>query len=627
MTWDHLHDEDVLYEFHGHRPDQLTPGRFYRGEVDGFADFGVFVTIGDNVTGLLHRSNIDRRLEHLDWDEGDEVIVQVEGVRDNGNVDLSWSIRQSPREFRGKGVDDPTGETETATDAEPEEPEETAETPPAEEETSEPSRTPSLQEVSVEDLDDLVGEQVRLTGRIEEIRQTSGPTIFTLGDETGDVECAAFEAAGVRAFPDIEEEDAVSLVGHVERHRGAVQVETETIEALEEPTRSEVIDRLEAAAAKRAEPDETALLVEDERIDAVRDDIEEVATTLRRAVQTERSIVIRHPTTVDSVVGGAALEKALRSLTAQVHPDAAARQWFVTRRPMDEPWYDLGDAMYDVTDAGEEQPLIVVVGAGTARKDRSALSFLDVYDVDRVIVDAYERGESEEGATAVNAPGAAVTTVAANVAGMVDDTIRSDLVHLPAISYGYDIPETYRALAAENGYDAATTQDRHDAIALVAYYQRYDDKRELIADMLFDGEAAVELAGHVSGQFRDRLETAVTTAQENADVIQLTGGQSTMLLDADALTHRYAFPPRVVLARSLLREAEVDTVVVLDTDACYLASEAPIDLERIAEHIETHVPNAAVEALRDRITFLAGKRDAVREAVLDALVVNDQPVR
>ena len=65
------HEEDVCFEFTGNRPDQLTPGRYYRGTVDGFADFGVFIDIGDQVTGLLHTSELDRRLESLDWDPGD----------------------------------------------------------------------------------------------------------------------------------------------------------------------------------------------------------------------------------------------------------------------------------------------------------------------------------------------------------------------------------------------------------------------------------------------------------------------------------------------------------------------------------------------------------------------------
>jgi len=105
-----LHEEDVVFEFRGSRPDELTSGRYYRGTVDGFAEFGVFVDIGDSVTGLLHKSELDQRLESLDWDAGDTVFVQVQNVRDNGNIDLGWSIRQDESEFRGTLIDDPDNE-------------------------------------------------------------------------------------------------------------------------------------------------------------------------------------------------------------------------------------------------------------------------------------------------------------------------------------------------------------------------------------------------------------------------------------------------------------------------------------------------------------------------------------
>src|SRR6056297_2970948 len=106
-----LHEEDALFEFRGSRPDQLTAGRFYRGSVDGFAEFGVFVDIGDSVTGLLHRSEVPGRVESLDWESGDDVYVQVTDVHDNGNVDLGWSIRETERDFRGHLVDDPSAES------------------------------------------------------------------------------------------------------------------------------------------------------------------------------------------------------------------------------------------------------------------------------------------------------------------------------------------------------------------------------------------------------------------------------------------------------------------------------------------------------------------------------------
>ena len=282
-----LHEEDVAFEFEGTRPDQLTPSRYYRGIVDGYADFGVFVEIGESgVTGLLHQSELRRRLESLPWEPGDEVYVQVTKVHDNGNVDLGWSIRQSAEEFRGRLVDDPSAETnaelpsessaeDAATDQNDSSTADTnagdaagdaggstsqradaatdgshgeatrsrqtrtsggqqlaqADGEAAVEQTS--AQPDGIERVTVGALADRVGDVVRLEGEITGARQTGGPTVFELTDETGTVDCAAFEEAGVRAYPEVDAGDVVRLTGEVERRRGDLQVETAALKLLE----------------------------------------------------------------------------------------------------------------------------------------------------------------------------------------------------------------------------------------------------------------------------------------------------------------------------------------------------------------------------------------------------------
>jgi len=39
------HQEDVVFDFRGDSPKQLVPNRFYRGVVDGYAEFGVFIDL------------------------------------------------------------------------------------------------------------------------------------------------------------------------------------------------------------------------------------------------------------------------------------------------------------------------------------------------------------------------------------------------------------------------------------------------------------------------------------------------------------------------------------------------------------------------------------------------------
>jgi RecJ-like exonuclease len=715
-----LHEEDVVFEFRGNRPDQLTVDRFYRGTVDGYAEFGVFVDIGDSVTGLLHRSELDQRLESLDWEAGDTVFVQVTNVRDNGNVDLTWSIRQSEREFRGTLVDDPDQgppfvkeeEDEAEADAENEEtestgggsdtdaddtedprgaPEATAEqstdaeddgltTDTATSATTDGSSSADvsgeasasasastsagasadattggesgavaatagggveveeLAQVSIDSLADRVGDTVRIEGVVESARQTSGPTVFEIRDETGAVECAAFEEAGVRAYPEIGVDDVVRLDGEIRERRGEIQVETEALVVLEDEDRAAVKDRLAEALREQADPRSVDPLVDDPAVEALADDLREVATAVRRAVLEDRPVVVRHTATADGYVAGVALERATLPLVRDHHEQHDAVYHYFDRRPLEEGVYDMDDATRDVTNMlgarerhGEKFPLFVFVAVGATRDSLDGFELLDLYGAERVVVDDVaadpEMGDAVDGLVAPDADHAAdttATTLAANVAAHVGEDVRDDLRHLPAVGFWEGTPEAYVEAAAEAGYDADATREVREAVALEAFYQSYEDKRELVTDLLFgDGDGPGGLAGHVSEQFREKLAAEIETAEVNLDY-QTLDDATVAVLDAEAFTHRYEFPPTHLLVEELHRghRDEVDAVVVVSDDELYVRTDAPLDVRDVADRAREWVPNAGITATNARdgkLEYVVGERESVLDAVVDVV--------
>jgi RecJ-like exonuclease len=659
-----LHEEDVVFEFRGTEPEQLTAGRYYRGTVDGFADFGIFVDIGEEVTGLLHRSELDSRLESIDLDPGETVYVQVQNVRSNGNVDLGWSIRQDRTRFRGALVDDPDADKPRRLEADDTSSESVVKTSVADSpgsDTETPSSTPpsgdsdeptagsNSEESASEtgdsggdgqtdeptpakaaDLDSLVGQRVQLTGEIAGVRQTSGPTVFTLRDETDAVECAAFEEAGVRAYPAVEEGDIVRLEGELERRRGELQVETETLAVLEDDEREVVTERMQEALDEQARPDSVETLAADPVVEAVSDGVLEVATAIRRAVIEGRPVVVRHAGTVDGYVAGAAIERATLPLVRDQHGSGDAEYHQFERRPLEGSVYDMDDATRDVTMMlsaeqrhDEPVPLFVFVGAGSP-ESVDAFDLLGVYGARRVVID--DRPVESAVTDAVDValtPGESTTatTLAGAVGATVNPDVRADLDHLPAVSAWSETPEAYADLASSAGYDPDDSRVLREALALVAHYQAYEDKRELVADLLFADDADVGLAEHISEQYRTRMETAIDTAQANLERHSLNG-RTVILLDTDAYTHRYEFPPRALLLDELARREDAAALVGLDSDECLLRSEADIDIDEIVDIAGEHAPEAALDArgARDgRVEFLAGERDGARKALLDAL--------
>lgn len=697
------HEEDVAFVFEGDSPDQLTRNRYYRGVVDGFAEFGVFVDIGDSVTGLLHRSELDQRLESLDWDAGDEVFVQVTNVRDNGNVDLSWSIRQSPNEFRGTLVDSPNGDrlyddddadaasdeddgadADTATtagdDADPETtadddaeatatsggaddgptastggethrhsggagavaasadaPSDDADSSADDDSATDDAETP-IERESIETLTDRVGDTVRIEGEVTGVRQTSGPTIFELRDETGTIECAAFDGAGIRAFPDVGVGDHVRLDGDVEHHHDGVQVETETLLVLAGDERAAVAERIDAAIEDAVRPDSVVHLAEDDPAAGLDDEIIEAATAIRRAVKEARPVVVRHAATADGHAAGAAIERAVLPLLREEHARSDAAYHYFDRRPLDDDIYGMDAVTGDVTDMldtrerhGEQLPLIVLAGLGRSEAARDAFELLDVYGVDRVVIDdAVPDGDlgpvtdaavtppSEDAATA----DLTTTALASTVAATVEPDVADDLRHLPAASYWERPHDAYVEIAADAGYDEESLRRIREALALEAHYQSYNDKRELIEDLLF-GDAD-DLAGHVSGQFEEKLDAELSTARANLSRRD-AAGLSFAVLDTDAFTHRYDFPPTTLLLDALHRaeRSEVDGPLVtvgVGSDELHLRSTEQVDVRTIADRAAEDVPSLVSVGGRDgRIEFLSGVRDEALEAVIATL--------
>lgn len=634
------HEEDVCFEFDGRDADDLTPGRYYRGQVDGFADFGIFIDIGD-VTGLLHTSELDRRLESIEWEPGDSVFVQVKSVRDNGNVDLGWSIRQHESEFRGVLVDGPDGERRPDDRAESDSAE-TAPTPA--EDSSVDSSSPSggtegaatetrLERTPIASLEDHVGAPVRIEGRVLAARQTSGPTIFEVRDETGTVDCAAFESAGVRAYPDVDANDMVRLDGEVEERRGEIQVETADVTVLADDERQAVERRLEEAIDERARPDETPLLGDHPVVAAERDQLVAAATGIRRAIFEGRPVVVRHSATTDGYVAGAAIERAALSLICEEHDEQAAAYHFFDRRPLDGRIYDMDDAMRDTTTMLEAQerhnesvPLFVFVNAGSTSESRDSLELLRVYDAPLIVIDGDHPDDAVgEFVDAFVSPypndgAAGVTTAAicANVGAVIDPSVRRDLVHLPAVSYRGDVPEVYAELAAEAGFDTEDIEMRYEAIALEAFYQAFEDKRELITDILFDD---TDLAVHASEQFRTRVEREVRTAEPHLDRRSTTAAEIAVL-DTEAYTHRYDFPPAPVLLTELADRAALDAIIGVAEDELVVQSKVSVDMRRVGRSVADAVPDGGVETRGGRegsLVFLSGVRDRVIDAVVDGV--------
>ncbi|MCZ7406698.1 MAG: OB-fold nucleic acid binding domain-containing protein, partial [Candidatus Methanoperedens sp.] len=253
---------------------ELEAGKVYEGKVQGHANFGVFVDLNPQIRGLIHSSNISFLPEI-----GDKIFVEVKNIAQNGNIEL---LPKSLKEFQLIEVEKQLPRRKTT------------------------------------ELSKYLGKLVHLSGEVIQIKQTGGPTIFTISDEDGTVQCAAFEKAGERAYPEIKSETIVKVIGEPSMRNGAMQVEIRAMKQLWGGDATGIKEQIESAIDKRAEPHDIQFLVKSEVLEKLKPRMLNAAKIIRKAVFKSRPIIIRHHADADGITSAIAIERALLPLLREV---------------------------------------------------------------------------------------------------------------------------------------------------------------------------------------------------------------------------------------------------------------------------------------------------------------------
>ncbi|MFW5937606.1 MAG: OB-fold nucleic acid binding domain-containing protein, partial [Halanaeroarchaeum sp.] len=312
--------------------EDVTEGELYTARVNGVVDYGIFVDLSENVSGLVHESVLSSTYE-----VGEDLVVELVDVRENG--DLS---------FEPVSLDD----------------------------YERVERLPSYDRTAAGVLSQRVGETVHVEGEVVQIKQTGGPTIFRVRDETAIVPTTAFEDAGVRAYSSVEVGDVVHLHGTVETREDSVQVEIDDLEVLEGDRGTDVRRRLEAAVAERAEPPELDPLVDWPAFEQMLPDLRRVARRLRRTVLESRPIRIRHHADGDGMCAAVPVQLALERLIDETHAEPDAKRHLLKRLPSKAPYYEMEDATRDLNYSlgdrarhGQKLPLLLMLDNGSTEED------------------------------------------------------------------------------------------------------------------------------------------------------------------------------------------------------------------------------------------------------------------
>ena len=507
--------------------EDLELGANYKGKISRVENYGVFVSLSKNLFGLL-------RIRNPTYQKGDEIIVVIKEIKERrGEVDLNQSNIKDDYELVKLKKNIPRtriGDINTKT----------------------------------------IGKNVCLVGELIQIQQTSGPTIFTVTDETDTTWAAAFDEPGVRVYPSLNIGNIVEVHGEVNLHSGKIQIESESIERLYGPESTDARKRIDEAIDKKAEPENTELLIESEVLNNLRGRMKDSAKAIRRAVLDGRSILVRHHADADGICAGVAIEKAVIPLLKEMNNSSDAEWHFFKRAPSKAPFYEIEDVVKDLSFAledmerhGQKLPLLVLMDNGSTEEDILALMKVKIYDIEVVVVDHHYPGEVHDGRVAVDeyvdvhvnpylvGGDSQITAgaLAVEIAKMINPEVKDKLLHLPGIAAVGDHARSdeamkYIEIAADKGYDKDDLEKIATTVDFEAFYLRFMNGRGIIDTILglSNKDKHQKLVDALYQESQRRVDWQLKAALPNLKTKKLPNNIIFSVLDVEKYAHKFTFP-------------------------------------------------------------------------------------
>ncbi len=501
--------------------EEVEEGKTYIGRVQGFAPFGAFVQLNDRVKGLVHKSNV--KMQHR---ERDPIIVRVIQIRSNGNIDLE---EVTPTVYHTQTV------------------------------------VKKMPAVRLSEIGKKIGRTVLIEGEVAQIKQTSGPTIFTIVDESGTENAAAFVEAGVRAYPEVQLGDIVGIVGEVMQRNNQLQIEVASLAVLEGKDAERVRARIDQALEERAEPPDLPFLIQSDVLERLKPEMRSVAQRIRKAVFTARPIVLRHHADADGICAAVAIETAVTALMRENGDDFDAEYFLFKRAPSKAPFYEIEDITRDLDFAlkdhiryGQKMPMILLMDNGSTEEDLPSMRVAQIYNLPVMVVDHHHPDEVVDQYLVAHVNpyhvggdfGITTGMLGVEIARMVNPAVEARIRHLPAVAAVGDRSEAIeRALYLAVAAPAYSEDDCRDIALALDYEQfwlRFSDGREIVKDILNlsgDAERHRRLVRLLADEANRAIEEQIEAVMPHVEARILPNGVRLFMLDVEIHAHRFTFPP------------------------------------------------------------------------------------
>ncbi|MFZ1127028.1 DHH family phosphoesterase [Methanoregula sp.] len=592
----------------------VEEGKIYQGKVQGFATFGMFVQLNDRIKGLVHKTSMK-----ADHKEKDSVLVRVRQIRPNGNIDLEEQLIQV---YQVQQVE----------------------------------RTSTT--VRIADLATRQGKTVAIEGEVAQIKQTSGPTIFTIVDESGTQNVAAFVEAGVRAYPEVELNMIVKVIGEVMMRNNQLQIEADAVAALTGDEETTVRLRIEKALEARAEPENIKPLVKSDVLDSLMPEMRKVAKIIRKAVFTAQPIILRHHADADGICSAVAIEQAVVSLIRESGGDFDADYYLFKRAPSKAPFYEIEDITRDLDFAlkdharfGQKLPLVILTDNGSTEEDEPSYKIASVYDIPFVVIDHHHPDATIDKYLVGHVNpyhvggdfGVTAGMLGTEVARLINPRVEPVIRHLPAVAGVGDRSEAperalYLALVRDQ-YPEQACKDIALALDYEQFWLRFNDGREIVKDILDlvgNHERHTKLVNLLVEGANTMIEDQMSACMPHVVARVLSNDARLFLIDVEIHAHKFTFPPPGKTSGEVhdrLCKQNVGKPVVtigFGPDFAVLRSRGVhMNIPRMVRDLHNEIPGGGISGgghlVVGSIKFVEGMRDVVLEALIKK--IGEAPVQ
>ncbi len=506
-------------------PDLIRLNMLMLGRVDAQKSVGVFVDLSDKVNLLIGSNDVTNDYA---WDRGEEVIVRVKNIK-SGN-----KIYGEPVVLEDYSLESLRGTVTT---------------------------------ISIAELQKRrMGSFISFKGQVVSVLQTSGPTRFTIVDETGSINGVAFVKAGERAFPEIKEDAAVQVFGEISKFKESVQIEISDIERLKEKEAMEILNKIAKAIDIKAKPAQINYSIKSKLLEKIRPELEKAAKRIRKTIYTGQPILIRHHADADGAVAGFCLHYALMKMMEEEEGfDSDTIRLRIKRLPNKPPFFELIDAVKDLEFAlsdkerfGDKLPLFVCMDFGSSTESIVAYKKIKALDLDIVVIDHHFPDEEIRALVDVHVNpywqegGYEICggMLGYELARLIYPNISEDLKHLPAVAGLMDRVEgeeigKYLKLAKEKGYSKEELKKIGMATDYELYQLRFSEGTNLLK-ILFNVDTKegwhTKMYKLLGEEAQNLFDEALRATLPHVEEKTLTNDILLTTIDVDLYTARFSFP-------------------------------------------------------------------------------------